>query len=174
MMWSVVLTLMYVDTLKCKQLAYPCIRFRTLSYAIRQPLLVKATIIVTVHTHYTDTLFLSLLLQRLPALTCHHQTMEGSLTVVDPLTTDQWVLWLPTAVTLATLSMERAPGLVRVMGLGMSQLQLVKVRSVFSFHSHTNYYYYSFSLLWLPSLHSQWLSWNTHQYDSGRDSDLQL
>ena len=47
--------------------------------------------------------------------------------MVDPLT-DQWVLWLPTDVTLATLLMERAPGLVRVMGLGVGQLQLVKVR----------------------------------------------
>ena len=47
--------------------------------------------------------------------------------MVDPPTTDQWVLWLPTAVTLATLSMEGTPGLVRVVGLGVGQLQLVKV-----------------------------------------------
>ena len=55
--------------------------------------------------------------------------MEWSLTMVDPLVVGQWVLWLPTAVTLATLSMEGAPGLVRVMGLGVDQLQLVKVRN---------------------------------------------
>ena len=47
---------------------------------------------------------------------------------MDPLTTDQWVLWLPTAVTLATLSMEGVPGLVKVMGPGVGQLQPVKVR----------------------------------------------
>ncbi len=32
--------------------------------------------------------------------------------VVGPLTTDQWMLQLFTAVTLATLLMEAAPGLV--------------------------------------------------------------
>ena len=53
---------------------------------------------------------------------------SSSPTVVDPLTTDPWVLWLPTAVTLATLSVEGAPGLVRVMGPGVGQLQPVKVR----------------------------------------------
>ena len=47
--------------------------------------------------------------------------------MMDPHAVDQWVLWLPTAVTLATLSMEGAPGLVRVMGLGVGQLQFVKV-----------------------------------------------
>ena len=57
--------------------------------------------------------------------------------MVDPLTTDQWVLWLPIAVTLATLLMDRAPGLVRAVGLGVGQLQLVKVKSLFTFHTHT-------------------------------------
>ena len=47
--------------------------------------------------------------------------------MVDPVTIDQWVLWLPTAVILATLLMARALGLVRVMGLGVGQLQPVKV-----------------------------------------------
>ena len=32
--------------------------------------------------------------------------------MMDPLATDQWVLWLPTAVTLATLLLEGAPELV--------------------------------------------------------------
>ena len=45
--------------------------------------------------------------------------------MVDPITTEQWVLWLPTAVTLATLSVEGALGHVRVMGVGASQLQLL-------------------------------------------------
>ncbi len=47
--------------------------------------------------------------------------------LVDPLTTDQWALWPPTPVTLATLSMEAAPGLVGVMECGVGQLQLVSV-----------------------------------------------
>ena len=40
--------------------------------------------------------------------------------------------------------------------------------------THTMTIYYPLSLLWLPSLHLQWLSWNTHQYNGRRDSDLQL
>ncbi len=54
----------------------------------------------------------------------------GTLTmVVDPLTADQWALWPPTPVTLASLSLETSPpGLaVRVMECGVGQLQLVKV-----------------------------------------------
>ena len=53
----------------------------------------------------------------------------GTLTMVvlDPLTTDQWTLWPPTPVTLATLSMEAAPGLVGVMECGVGLLQLVSV-----------------------------------------------
>ncbi len=47
--------------------------------------------------------------------------------LVDPLTTDQWVLQPVTPVTLATLSMETAPGLVRVMECGVGQLQHVCV-----------------------------------------------
>ena len=31
-----------------------------------------------------------------------------------------------------------------------------------------------YTLLWPPSLHSQWLSWNTLQHNNWRDSDLQL
>ncbi len=50
--------------------------------------------------------------------------------LVDPLTTDQWVLQPGTAATLATLSMEAASGLVRVMECGVGQLQPVKVSSV--------------------------------------------
>ena len=46
---------------------------------------------------------------------------------VDPSTEDLLILWLPTAVTLGTLSMETLPGLVRVMGFGVGQYQLVKV-----------------------------------------------
>ena len=53
--------------------------------------------------------------------------MQKSPTMLDRLATDQWVLWLPTAVTLSTLSMEGAPRFVRVMGLGVGQLQLMKV-----------------------------------------------
>ncbi len=54
--------------------------------------------------------------------------MEWSPTVVvDPLTTDQWTLWLPTPVTLATLSLEVPPGLVGVMECGVGQLQFVCV-----------------------------------------------
>ena len=47
--------------------------------------------------------------------------------MLDPLTADQWTLWPPTPVTLATLSMEAAPGLVGVMECGVGQLKLVKV-----------------------------------------------
>ncbi len=47
--------------------------------------------------------------------------------LVDPLTADQWVLQLITPVTLATLSMEAAPGLVEVMECGVGLLQLVSV-----------------------------------------------
>ena len=48
--------------------------------------------------------------------------------VLDPLTADQWTLWPPTSVTLATLSMEAAPpGLVGVMECGVGQLQFVSV-----------------------------------------------
>ncbi len=39
--------------------------------------------------------------------------------VVDPLTTDQWTLWPPTPVPLATLSMEAPPALVRVVEVGV-------------------------------------------------------
>ena len=55
----------------------------------------------------------------------------GTLTmvVVDPLTADQWTLWPPTPVPLATLSVESAapPGLVGVMDCGVGHLQLVSV-----------------------------------------------
>ncbi len=44
--------------------------------------------------------------------------MEVSLTI--------W-LWPPTPVTLATLSLEAVPGLVRVMECGVGHLQSVKV-----------------------------------------------
>ncbi len=47
--------------------------------------------------------------------------------VLDQLTADQWTLWPPTPVTLATLSMEAPPGLVGVMECGMGQLHLVCV-----------------------------------------------
>ncbi len=50
--------------------------------------------------------------------------------VVDPLTADQWTLWPPTAVTLATLSMAAAPGhvgVMKIMECGVGQLQLVSV-----------------------------------------------
>ena len=48
--------------------------------------------------------------------------------LVDPLTTDQWVLQPGTAVTLATLSME-SPSLPELVGVeaGVGQLQLVNV-----------------------------------------------
>ena len=50
--------------------------------------------------------------------------------VVDPLTTDQWALWLLTPVTLATLSLETPPGLVGVMECGVGQLQFVSVSGI--------------------------------------------
>ena len=51
--------------------------------------------------------------------------------MVDPLTTDQWTLELPTAVLMATLSLEETPpGSVWVEGAGVGQLQLVKVSCV--------------------------------------------
>ena len=46
---------------------------------------------------------------------------------MNPLTIDQWPLWLPTPVTLATLSMEAAPGLVGVMECGVGHFQYVNV-----------------------------------------------
>ena len=64
--------------------------------------------------------------------------------MVDPLAIDQWVLWLPTAVTLGPLSMKEEQGLVSWVGPGVGQLQLVKVRNDFrletnisSGHTHT-------------------------------------
>ncbi len=54
--------------------------------------------------------------------------MEVSLTILAPLVTDQWTLWPPTLVTLATLSMKTPPGLVGVMECGVGHYQLVKVR----------------------------------------------
>ena len=46
--------------------------------------------------------------------------MGWSLTLVlDPLTTDQWTLWPPSAVTLDTLSMEAVLRLVRVIECGV-------------------------------------------------------
>ncbi len=53
--------------------------------------------------------------------------MGRSPTVMDLLTADQWILWPPTPVALATLSMEAIPGLVGVMECGVGQLQLVSV-----------------------------------------------
>ncbi len=53
--------------------------------------------------------------------------MEWSATIWGLLVRYQWTLWPPTPVTLATLSMDSAPGLVGVEGAGVSQLQLVKV-----------------------------------------------
>ncbi len=48
--------------------------------------------------------------------------------VLDPITVDQWTLWLPTPVTLALLLMEAAPtGLVRVIECGVGYLQCVCV-----------------------------------------------
>ncbi len=49
--------------------------------------------------------------------------------VLDPLAADQWTLWPPTPVTLASLSMESAaaPGLVGVMECGVGLLQFVSV-----------------------------------------------
>ncbi len=50
-----------------------------------------------------------------------------SATIWGLLVRDQWTLWPPTPVTLASLSMETPPGLVRVMECGVGQLQLVSV-----------------------------------------------
>ncbi len=57
-------------------------------------------------------------------LTYPHWPMGWSPTVLDPMT---WALWLPISLTLATLSLEAAPGLVGVMECGVVKLQLVKV-----------------------------------------------
>ncbi len=46
---------------------------------------------------------------------------------MNPPTTDQWELWPPTPVSLASLSMEAAPGLVGGMECGVGHLQHVKV-----------------------------------------------
>ena len=58
--------------------------------------------------------------------------MEVLLMIWIPLTTDQWTLWPPTPVTLATLSMEATPGLVGVMECGVGHLQSVKVGGSYS------------------------------------------
>ena len=64
--------------------------------------------------------------QRYPALIYPHWWFP---TMVDPLTSDQWILELPTAVVMATLSLEgMPPGSVWMEGAGVGQLQLVKVR----------------------------------------------
>ena len=68
-------------------------------------------------------------LQPFLVVTWSQCSKEQCHTIVDQPTKDQSILWLPTPVILATLSMERAPGLVRVMKLGVGQLQLVKVGS---------------------------------------------
>ena len=48
--------------------------------------------------------------------------------VLDPLTADQWTLWPPTPVTLASLSLEASLGLVGVIECGvLGQLQCVNV-----------------------------------------------
>ncbi len=62
-----------------------------------------------------------------PVLTWLLWSMEWSATIWGLLVWDQWTLWPPTPVTLATLSMEAAPGLVGVMECGVGQLLLVKV-----------------------------------------------
>ncbi len=58
--------------------------------------------------------------------------METLATLKNPLTTGLSTLWLPTPVTLATLSLESVTGSVKIWveGNGVSQLQLVKVSSV--------------------------------------------
>ena len=53
--------------------------------------------------------------------------MEVFLMIWRSLPTDQWTLWPPTPVTLATLSMEALPGFVEVMDCGVDQIQRVKV-----------------------------------------------
>ena len=50
-----------------------------------------------------------------------------TMVVLDPLTADQWTLWPPTPVVLATLSMEVPTGLVGVMECGVGQLRFVSV-----------------------------------------------
>ena len=80
---------------------------------------------------YNHTCYRQLILQEFcPAKTCPCLDLKGSLSLivrVDQWRTNQWALWLPTTVALASLSMEGVPGLVRVMGLGVGQLQFVKV-----------------------------------------------
>ena len=70
-----------------------------------------------------------------PVTTCSDLTppSNGKISSMVPLTTDQWVPWLPTAVTLATLLMEGAIGLVRVTGHGVSQLRLLVKVSLSTF-----------------------------------------
>ncbi len=62
-----------------------------------------------------------------PVLTSLYQPIEWSATIWGLLVWDQWILWPPTPVTLATFSMEVPPGLVGVMECGVGQLQLVSV-----------------------------------------------
>ncbi len=47
--------------------------------------------------------------------------------LLDPLTADQWALWPPTPVTLASLSMKSVQGLVGVMECGVGLLLIVSV-----------------------------------------------
>ncbi len=53
--------------------------------------------------------------------------MEALPTLMDLLTADLLIPLLHSLVTLATLSMEVPPGLVRVMECGVGQLSLVNV-----------------------------------------------
>ncbi len=63
-----------------------------------------------------------------PVLTSLLQPMEWSATIWGLLVRDQWTLWPPTPVTLATLSMEAVPpGLVGVMECGVGLLLGVSV-----------------------------------------------
>ena len=56
--------------------------------------------------------------------------MESYTTLVDPLTTDQWVPVPCTTATLTPLWLEMNGGLVRVMECGVGQLQLVSVGGI--------------------------------------------
>ena len=87
---------------------------------------------------------------------------RSSLTIADPLATDQWTLWLPTAVTLATLSMEGAPGLVRVMGLGVDQLQLVQVNDYAPLRATVTVYIYSGGSLIVHWVHEKHTPYSCH------------
>ena len=89
-----------------------------------------------------------------------------------PKITDQWTLWPPIPVTLATLSMEAAPGLVGVEGDGVDRIQLVKV-CLCVLRKQTNKFYTVIECPPLPTITNGTISYSldvTPDHDLGTEA----